>query len=48
MTVYEMARKYYPQNWNDSRLDALVAAGKLTEEEAEEIRSSENGGEQHE
>ena len=44
MTVYEMAEKYYPRLWDDARLDALVEAGKLTAEEAEEIRakSSEN------
>lgn len=45
MTVYEMARKYYPQYWNDARLDALVAAGKLTEEERDQIV---NGGTQDE
>lgn len=38
MTVYEMAKKYYPHLWNDSRIDALVAAGRLTEDEAEEVR----------
>ena len=44
MTVYEMAEKYYPRLWDDARLDALVEAGKLTQEEVEEIRakSSEN------
>lgn len=38
MTVYEMAEKYYPRLWDDARLDALVEAGKLTAEEADEIR----------
>lgn len=33
MTVYEMAKKYYPKLWPLSRLDALLKAGKLTEEE---------------
>lgn len=39
MTVYEMALKYYPLLWDDSRIDALVSAGKLTEAEAQEIKS---------
>ena len=38
MTVYEMAEKYYPRLWDDARLDTLVEAGKLTAEEADEIR----------
>lgn len=37
MTVYEMARQYYPRLWDASRLDALVEAGRLTSEEREEI-----------
>ena len=41
MTVLELAKKYYPALWNDGRIDALVAAGKLTEEEANTIK---NGG----
>lgn len=36
-TTYELARKYYPRLWDKSRLDALVAAGRLTEGEAKEI-----------
>lgn len=39
MTVYEMAKKYYPRLWDDNRIDALVAAGKLSPEEAKEIKS---------
>lgn len=39
MTVFDMAQKYYPRLWDDARLDALVAAGKLTDEEAGEIRA---------
>lgn len=31
MTVYEMAQKYYP------RLEALLAAGKLTQEEFDRL-----------
>lgn len=37
MTVYEMAMQYYPRLWDESRLDQLVDAGKLTEAEKEEI-----------
>lgn len=33
MTIYEMAKKYYPSLWDKSRLDLLLSAGKLTEEE---------------
>lgn len=39
MTVYEIALKYYPRLWDESRIDALVLAGKLTEAEAKEIKS---------
>lgn len=37
MTVYEMAQKYYPRLWDKSRLDALLAAGKLTQEEFDRL-----------
>jgi len=37
MSVYEMAKAYYPRLWDKSRLEALVAAGRLTETEMEEI-----------
>jgi hypothetical protein len=37
MSVYEMAKAYYPRLWNKSRLEALVAAGRMTEAEMEEI-----------
>lgn len=33
MSVYLLARKYYPRLWDKERLEALVAAGKLTKEE---------------
>lgn len=33
MTPYEMAQRYYPRLWDKSRLEALVAAGRLTAEE---------------
>ena len=37
MSVVELARKYYPRLWDKSRLEALVAAGRLTEAEVREI-----------
>ena len=37
MSVYEMAKAYYPRLWDKSRLEALVAAGRLTQEEYQEI-----------
>ena len=37
MSVYEMAKSYYPRLWDKSRLEALVAAGRLTQEEYQEI-----------
>ena len=32
-----MAKKYYPRLWSKDRIDALYAAGKLTEEEYKDI-----------
>lgn len=40
MTVYELAQKYYPRLWDGARIDQLVQAGRLTAEEAEEIKTS--------
>lgn len=37
MSVFDLAKKYYPRLWDKSRLEALVAAGRLTEEEVREI-----------
>ena len=37
MSVYEMAKMYYPRLWDEARIRALMEAGKLTEEEAEAI-----------
>ena len=37
MNVYEMAVKYYPRLWDEARLEALVAAGKLTQEQMNSI-----------
>lgn len=39
MTVFELARMYYPRLWGAERIDALVAAGRLTEAEGAEIVS---------
>lgn len=41
MTVYELAQKYYPRLWSAERIDALVAAGKLTAKEVESIKGEE-------
>lgn len=37
MTTFELAQKYYPRMWNESRLQALLKAGKLTQEEYDAI-----------
>ena len=37
MTVFEMAKKYYPRLCSKNRIDALHDAGKLTDEEYAEI-----------
>ena len=37
MSVYELARLYYPRLWDKARLEALVEAGRLTEAEMKEI-----------
>ena len=37
MSVYELAQKYYPRLWPLERLDALLAADKLTEAEYTEL-----------
>lgn len=33
----ELAKKYYPRLWSRERIEALVAAGRLTPAQAEEI-----------
>ncbi len=43
MSVYELARRYYPRLWDKSRIEALVQAGRLTEEEAVKILNEEKG-----
>ncbi len=42
MSVYELARKYYPRLWDKLRIEALVEAGRLTEDEAAEIVGAED------
>lgn len=37
MTVYELAKKYYPRLWNERRIRALVEAGRLTRTQGEQI-----------
>ena len=39
-TTFELAKQYYPRLWDDKRIDALVAAGKLTEEEATAVKAA--------
>lgn len=41
MSVYELAKKYYPKLWDIARLETLVAAGKLTPAEFKEITGEE-------
>ena len=40
MTVYEMAQKYYPRLWDRERLEALLAAGRLSQEEFDSLVTS--------
>lgn len=37
MTVFEMAKKYFPRLWDENRLRQLVDAGRLTEDEYQSI-----------
>ena len=37
MDVFELAKQYYPRLWNKARLETLVAAGKLTEEQLQAL-----------
>lgn len=41
MTVFELAKKYYPRLWSRERIQALAEAGKLTQAEAGEILTKE-------
>lgn len=36
-SVYELAKKYYPRYWDKHRLDLLLKAGKLTQEEYDAV-----------
>lgn len=37
MSILDMVKKYYPRLWSKERVLALVQAGRLTREEADEI-----------
>lgn len=37
MTVYQMAKLYYPKYWTLRMLNMLVKAGRLTQSEVDEI-----------
>ena len=37
MSVYELAQKYYPRLWDRERLEALLAAGRLNQEEYDRL-----------
>lgn len=37
MTIFELAKHYYPRLWSAERIKALAAAGKLTQQQADEI-----------
>ena len=37
MSVYELAQKYYPRLWDRERLKALLAAGRLSQEEFDRL-----------
>lgn len=41
MTIFEMAKNYYPRLWNRTRIEQLVEAGRLTREEADKIMAHE-------
>lgn len=41
MSVYELAQKYYPRLWDRERLEALLAAGRLTQKEFDQLVGAE-------
>lgn len=41
MSVYLLAQKYYPRLWDKERLEALLAAGRLTQEEFDKLVTAE-------
>lgn len=42
MTVKEMAAAYYPRLWSLERIEALVSAGRLSREDADEVINGES------
>lgn len=38
MTILDLAKQYYPRLWDDRRLDMLVAAGQLTQQEVDQVK----------
>lgn len=41
MSVYELAQKYYPRLWDRARLEALLAAERLSQEEVDSLVEAE-------
>ena len=41
MSVYELAQKYYPRLWDRERLEALLAAGRLSQEDFDQLVDAE-------
>ncbi len=41
MSAYELAQKYYPALWPIERLQALLEAGKLTQDEYDALTANE-------
>ena len=41
MSVYELSQKYYPRLWDRERLEALLAAGRLSQEEFDQLVDAE-------
>ena len=41
MSVYELAQKYYPRLWDRERLEALLAAGRLIQEDFDQLVDAE-------
>ena len=41
MSVFEMAKKYYPKLWSIDRLKVLAKAGKLSAEDFQKITGTE-------
>ena len=44
MNVYELAQKYYPRMWDLERLQTLVSAGKLSQEDCDAIVKEKDNG----